>query len=149
MDSVTEAGNSADPPRVLRASVGLWCALAVVLLLQAALAWGGWDLLQQRLIEQRAATSVQAGSAARTLLLVNSGIAVVLAAGYAGLAWLMRQRRPWARLAVTGLAILHLALMLVTASLSAQNIIMLLLAVAAWACCWRRSSSEWLTGEHD
>ncbi|MBA8827155.1 protein-S-isoprenylcysteine O-methyltransferase Ste14 [Saccharopolyspora lacisalsi] len=148
MDSSNDDSDAGPPPRVLRAALGIWCALGAFLLLRAALAWSGQAMLRRMLVERQSLPTEQAGSAATTLLLVNTGIAVVLAVGYGVLAWLMLQRKSWARLAVTALAIAHLALVLVMASVTAQHVIVLLLAVAGWACSWRGSSSRWLAGEH-
>ncbi len=148
MNSSSDDSDAGPPPRVLRAALGIWCALGAFLLLRAALAWSGQGTLRRTLIEQQSLPAEQAGSAAMTLLLVNTGIAVVLAAGYAVLAWLMLRRKSWARLAVTALALVHLALVLAVASITAQHVIVLLLAVAGWACSWRGSSSQWLASEH-
>lgn len=143
----TPSGTGGDqPPYVLRVAVGLWCALAVFLLLQSGLAWTGLDWLRQRLVEQQGLSAARAGAAARSLLAVNTAIAVVVAAAYAALTWFVWRRRAWARLAVTVLTVVHLLLILVTAALSTPNLIMLALAVAAWACCWRPSVTDWLTG---
>ncbi|MDR7302367.1 hypothetical protein [Haloactinomyces albus] len=135
------------PPRVLRTAVGLWGALAVFLIVRAAVAWVDVDRLHRRLIEQPGTTPAEASSAVRSLLLGNLAIAVALAAAYAGLAWLIRQRHWWARIAVTVLTVAHLVMILGTMSLSASNGIVAVLALVAWACCWRAESTEWLNGE--
>lgn len=135
------------PPTAVRAAVGLWWAVAVLLVLRAALSFGGFDLLRRQWIEQRGATPAEAASVVQAQLLMNLALAVVLALAYAALAWMMWKRRGWARTAVTVLAVLQLVMVLATGALSVPNLITLVLMVAAWACSWRASSSEWVAGE--
>ncbi len=144
----TFGGGAADeqPPYVVRAALGLWCALAVFLLVQSGLSWTGVEWLEQRLVEQQGMPAERASSVARSLLLVSSGITVLVAASYVTFAWMLWRGRAWARIAVTVLAIAHVLLILVASAVSVSNVIVLLLVAAAWACCWRRSTTDWLTG---
>ncbi|RCW46894.1 hypothetical protein DFQ14_101234 [Halopolyspora algeriensis] len=135
------------PPTILRVALALWGALAVLLIVRAAVSWSDFDRLRRRLLGQQGMTPAEAGSAAQTLLLVNLAIAVALAAGYAGLAWLVRKRQWWARIAVTVLTVLHLVMILGTMSMSASNLVVSVLALGAWACSWRAESTEWLNGD--
>lgn len=145
----TGRGDSGDgpAPTVLRVAVALWGALAVLLLVRAAVSWADFDRLHRRLLGQQGMTSAEASAAAQSLLLVNLVISVALAAGYAGLAWLIRKRQWWARIAVTVLTVVHLLMILGTMALSASNLVVVVLALGAWACCWRAESTEWLTGD--
>ena len=74
------AANTA--PQAVRAGVGLWCALAAFLLVQTAFSWAGRSALQQQLVANHAAAPEQAADRTLQLLLINTGIAVVFAAGY-------------------------------------------------------------------
>lgn len=125
----------------------MWGALAVLLVVRAAVSWADFDRLHRRLLQQPGTAPAEANSAAQSLLLWNLAIAVVLAAAYAGLAWLIRKRHWWARIAVTVLTVAHLVMILGTLSVSASNAVVAVLAVVAWACCWRWESTEWLSGE--
>lgn len=136
-------------PRVVRSGVGLWCALSAFLLVQTAFSWSGRSALEQQLISSHAAPAAQAGDRAMHLLLLNSGLAVAFAAGYAVFGVLVLTKRPWARIAVTALLAVQVVMMLGSLSLSLVNMIVLVLGCAAAACCWTKTAAEWVTGEHE
>ncbi|SDP87139.1 hypothetical protein SAMN04487905_11163 [Actinopolyspora xinjiangensis] len=134
-------------PRTLRAGLGLWVALGVFLLVRAAISWADLGAMRGRLVEASGLLPDEAERLARDLLVANTLLAVVLAAGYAGLGWLVLRRRSWARIAVSALAVAHVLLLLLSGAWSASNLIVLVLAALAWACFWRRETSEWLAGD--
>ncbi|GAB3294002.1 hypothetical protein [Parasphingorhabdus pacifica] len=141
-------GPAAEPPRMLRVSVGLWCALAAFLLAQAGFAWTGRADLQNRLLDSGAAPSAsEAADQARSLLLTNTWIALGFAAVYLTLGLLLLRRLAYVRVVLTVLAALHLVLVLGSAALSLVNVIVFALLGAALATVWRRTSTHWLTGE--
>lgn len=136
------------PPRALRVSAGLWCALAAFLLVQAVLAWFGRADLQRQLVDAGVVGSApEAAEQARSLLLTNTGIAVVLAVVYAALGLLMLRRVAYVRGVVTAVALLQLVLALGSGAMSLVNAIVFALAGAAVVAAWRRTSNDWLTGE--
>lgn len=149
MISSAAGGDSigAQRPYVLRAAVGLWGALAAFIAVQAGVAWRGFGFLQRRLVEQQGISAAEASTVAQNLLLVNTAIAVVLAACYAGFAWMMWKRRGWARIVLTALAAFHLLIVLGMAALTAPSLVVLALVGSAGVCSWRRSSTEWLAPE--
>ena len=132
----------------LRSGIGLWCALAVFLLVQAALSWTARDQIARQLVEQRVAAPEDATSDAQSILLTNLGIAAALAIVYAGLALLLLKRWSWARIALTVVAVVHVLVVLGRGAPSAPGLIALAMAGAALMCCWLRQSSEWLNGEY-
>ncbi|SDJ81568.1 hypothetical protein SAMN04487820_102218 [Actinopolyspora mzabensis] len=134
-------------PRTLRVGLGLWVALGVFLLVRAAISWTDLGALRGGLVDTRGLAPERAEQLAREFLVVNTILAVVLAAGYAGLAWSVLRRHSWARIAVSLLAVAHVLLLLLSGAWSASNLIVLVLAVLAWACFWRRETSEWLAGD--
>ncbi|GAB3545957.1 hypothetical protein J2S53_002762 [Actinopolyspora lacussalsi] len=134
-------------PRTLRAGLGLWAALGVFLLVRAVISWTDLGALRGRLVAASGLLPERAEQLARDLLVANTILAVVLALGYAGLAWLVLRRHSWARIAVSLLAVAHVLLLLLSGSWSASNLIVLVLAALAWACFWRRETSEWLAGD--
>ncbi|MCI2417010.1 hypothetical protein MOQ72_06205 [Saccharopolyspora sp. K220] len=138
-----------ESPRPLRYAIVLWWVVAFVLVLQTVLMWVGRDALPQRLIEGRQATAADAAARAEQLLLVNTGFAAVLAGAYLLLGAMLFNRRPWARIALSAFALVHLVLLLGTGAVFSTNAILLILGVAAAVLMWRRPSTEWLTGEHD
>lgn len=145
MSSPSESG-SGPPPNVLRVAAVLWSALALLLLLRSGLAWTGMDWLRQQLMDGEGLSAARAAATARSLLVVNTLIGVVVAGVYGALTWLLWRRHAWARIAVTVLTVAHLLLILVTGALTVPNLIVLAMAVGAWACCWRPSVTDWLTG---
>ena len=141
------AANTA--PQAVRAGVGLWCALAAFLLVQTAVSWAGRSALQQQLVANHAAAPEQAADRTLQLLLINTGIAVVFAAGYVVLGLLILTRRPWSRIGVSVLLAVQVVMMLGSQSLTVVNIIVLVLGGAAAWCCWSKTGTEWVTGEHE
>ncbi|MBB5154642.1 hypothetical protein [Saccharopolyspora phatthalungensis] len=138
-----------NPPRPLRRAIILWWVVALVLAWQTALMWVGRAELAQRLIEQHQATPADAAGRAQQLLLVNTGFAVLLAAAYLVLGALLFKRRPWARIVLSAFAVVHLFMLLGTGAVFSVNVILLILGAAATVLMWWRSSTDWLTGEHD
>ncbi|PRW63867.1 hypothetical protein [Actinopolyspora mortivallis] len=134
-------------PPALRAGLGLWGAVGVFLLVRALLSWLDFGTLRDRVTQVRDLPAGRAAAMVRDLLLVNTALAVVLAAGYLVLAWLVLRRRSWARIALTVLAAVHVLSVLAFGAWTASNLIVFVLVVLAWACFWRRSTSEWLSGE--
>ncbi|MFR9731428.1 hypothetical protein ACL03H_19555 [Saccharopolyspora sp. MS10] len=137
------------PPRALAAAVGLWSALAAFLLVRTALAWTERPGLERRMVESGAVDAAGAATATREALLLDTGIAVVFAAGYLLAGALLRGRRPWARVGVCALFAVQLVLVLGSRTFSAANLVVLGLGAAAVWCSWTRSSTEWVTGEHE
>ncbi|GAA3365056.1 hypothetical protein [Saccharopolyspora gregorii] len=137
------------PPGSVRAAVGLWSALAAFLLVQTAFSWADRDALRRRLVEAGAAAPDRAEAAALDLLLLNTGLAVVFAAGYALAGVLIRGRRPWARIGVCVLLVVQVVTVLGSRSFAAADLIVLVLGGAAAWCSWTTSSTEWVTGEHE
>lgn len=138
-----------DSPRPLRYAIVLWWVVALVLAWQTALMWFGRAELAGRMIEQHQATPADAVERAQQLLVMNTGIAAVLAAAYLVLGALLFKRRPWARIVLSVFAVLHLVMLLGTGAVFSVNVILLILGAAAAVLMWRRSSTDWLTGEHD
>lgn len=136
-------------PRAVRAGVGFWCALAAFLLVQAAFSWSGRPALEQQLAAARRLAPEQAAAQAQHMLLLNTGLAVLFAAAYAVLGLLVLKQRAWARIAVSGVLAVQLAMAMGSLSLSAVNLIVLVLGGAAAWCCWTRSAAEWVSGEHE
>ncbi|WP_092525742.1 hypothetical protein [Actinopolyspora saharensis] len=145
----TSRSSLAGGPPALRAGLGLWGALGVFLIVRATIAWTEFGSLRDRLIDVRDVPAAQAGSMVRNLLLVNTAVAVALTAGYVVLALLVLWRRSWARVLLTVLAGGHVLFVLAFGTWTPTNLVVLLLAVLAWACFWRRSTSEWLAGDRD
>lgn len=133
-------------PRVLRVGFGLWAVLGTFLVIRAGIAWTSFGALRDRFARQRGDDPAAAADTVSTLLIANTLIALALAVGYVGLAWLMLRRKQWARIAVSLLAAAHVLLVLLSGAWTGTNLIVLGLAVAGWACCWRAASSEWLGG---
>lgn len=102
------------PPASVTASARLWLASALAGLVAAALAWTRWDERREALVAEvlsedpnqdaDLAASVVAGALGASLAVI-----VVLALLEALLAVLVRRRRPWARVLLVVLAVLHLA----------------------------------------
>lgn len=137
------------PPGSVRAAVGLWSALAAFLLVRTAFSWADRDALRRRLVEAGVAAPDRAEAAALDLLLLNTGLAVVFAAGYALAGVLIRGRRPWARIGVCVLLVVQVVTVLGSRSFAAADLIVLVLGGAAAWCSWTTSSTEWVTGEHE
>ncbi|QGK71653.1 hypothetical protein GIY23_20930 [Allosaccharopolyspora coralli] len=134
-------------PAPLRVGIGLWCAAAAFLLVQALFSFTGVSGLEQELADSGVAAG-DAADRARALLTTNLVLAIVLAAVYAGLGFMLGSRRAWVRIVLTIVAFGHVIMVLATLATSVQNLITLVLLVAAVACTWKRDSSEWLHGEH-
>ncbi len=133
-------------PAPLRVGIGLWCAAAAFLLVQAIFSFNGVGGLERELVDSGLGQSDAAGQA-RALLTTNLVLAIVLGAVYAGLAFMLGTRRAWVRIVLTAVAFGHVIMVLATLATSVQNLITLALLVAAVACTWKRDSSEWLHGE--
>lgn len=136
----------ARPPRSVRVSAALWCALAVFLVAQAVFAWTGQNELRRRLLSQ-GGTEQAAVDEAHSLLLTNTGIAVFLAVVYAVIGLLVLRRFSSARIAATTVVVVHVVVVLGALAVSAANAIVFVLAGAALIALWTRESSEWVTGE--
>lgn len=142
------AEKSEGSPGSLRASAGLWCALAAFLLVQLLFSWSDKaELRGQLLASGVAGSAVEAEEKARSLLLLNTGLAVALAATYVVLGLLLLRRLAYVRVAVTVLVILHAVVVLGAGTPSLVNLIVFALAGAALVTAWKRTSSDWLTGE--
>ena len=105
--------------------------------------------LPEQLAAARRLAPEQAAAQAQHMLLLNTGLAVLFAAAYAVLGLLVLKQRAWARIAVTGVLAVQLAMAMGSLSLSAVNLIVLVLGGAAAWCCWTRSAAEWVSGEHE
>lgn len=138
-----------DSPRPLRYAIVLWWVVALVLAWQTALMWVGRAELAGRMIERRQATAADAVERTQQLLMMNTGIAAVLVAAYLVLGALLFKRRPWARVVLSAFALLHLVMLLGTGAVLRVNAVLLILGAVASVLMWLRSSTDWLTGEHD
>ncbi|PKW13007.1 hypothetical protein [Saccharopolyspora spinosa] len=138
-----------DSPRPLRYAIVLWWVVALVLAWQTALMWFGRTELAGRMIERRQATPADAVERTQQLLVMNTGIAAVLVAAYLVLGALLFKRRPWARAVLSAFALLHLVMLLGTGAVLSVNVVLLILGAFAAVLMWWRSSTDWLTGEHD
>ncbi|MGI8308714.1 hypothetical protein [Saccharopolyspora hattusasensis] len=138
-----------DSPRPLRYAIVLWWVVALVLAWQTALMWFGRAELAGRMIERRQATPADAVERTQQLLVTNTGIAAALVAAYLVLGALLFKRRPWARVVLSVFALLHLVMLLGTGAVFSVNVVLLILGAIAAVLMWRRSSTDWLTGEHD
>lgn len=137
------------PPRTVRVAVVLWWIIALLLLAQLAVMWSGYDQLGRSLVDVGMVAPEEADARAARLLWVNTGMAVVLAAGYFVLAALLFGRRPWVRLVLTMLAIVHLLMVLGTGAVFGPQALLVALGIPATVLLWGPSGAEWITGEHD
>ncbi|MBE9374885.1 hypothetical protein IQ251_10565 [Saccharopolyspora sp. HNM0983] len=140
---------STPAPRMLRVSIVLWWIVAVVLLLQTGSMWLGRAELPGVLLRQGAVGAGAAQDRAEHLLLVNTLVAVVFAAAYLALGAALFRRRPWARIALSAVGVLHLLMLLGTGAVLSVNAVVLVIGAAAAVLLWRRPSGDWIAGEHD
>ncbi|WP_433870385.1 hypothetical protein [Saccharopolyspora sp. CA-218241] len=137
------------PPRQLRLSIVGWWVVALLLLLQTAVMWAGRDALPDQVAGSGLAPLGEAAGHARHLLAVNTAFGIGLAAAYLVLGALLFRRRPWARLLLTGFAVVHLLMLLGTGAVLSVNGVLVLFGAVAGLLLWWPTSTEWVTGEHD
>jgi hypothetical protein len=125
-----------EAPRTVRIAVGLWLAVAVFVLFTSAGLW-----FQHGEIERM---SGKPPGEVTNFLLALTVAAVVFAAVYGLLAWLLVRRRNWARIALTVVAVVHM-LWLLLVGVSAANLVTLLLICVAIVFTWQSATAQWLT----
>ncbi|GDY29461.1 hypothetical protein [Gandjariella thermophila] len=139
-----DAEPAEDAPLALRGAVGVWLALAIFGLANAGYLWLLRDSVRRLLIEQQHVRPDDAPGLTHQLLVDNTVTAVLLAVVYAALAVLLRTGRSWARLGLTAVAGLHLALTLVAGGRTVQNVLVAVLILAGLLLTWRGTTSRWL-----
>ncbi|MFI9813129.1 hypothetical protein [Saccharothrix variisporea] len=126
------------PPGTARAAVALWYALAAFGLVNVAYLW-----VRRGALVEVAAREGFGGGAVTALLLQLTAVAVVFGAGYVVFGRMLRLGKPWARRAVTAVALLHVVWLLLSRSASA-NLVVVLLIVAGCVLTWLRGTAEWV-----
>ena len=124
-----------DAPRPVRIAVGLWLAVAVFVLFTSAGLW-----FQRGEIERM---SGKPPGEVTTFLLSLTVVAVIFAAGYGWLTWLLVKRRNWARIVLSLVALVHMLWLLVV-GVSAASLVTLLLICAAIVFTWQSATAQWL-----
>lgn len=139
---------STPAPRPLRASIVLWWVVAALLVLQIAAMWLNRAALPTALPGGGADPGGAADRADR-LLLGNTAAAGVFAVAYCALGAALFGRRPWARVVLTVVAVLHLLMLLGTGAVLGPQSVLLVIGVAAAVLLWHPTSGDWIAGEHD
>ncbi|MFC7341596.1 hypothetical protein [Saccharopolyspora griseoalba] len=134
-------------PKPLRFAVVLWWVVALLLLLEIAAMWFDRGGLVEQLMRAEGLPAADAARRASRLLVSQTAFGLVLAAGYLVLGAFVQRRRAWARIALTGFAVVHLVMLLGTGAVLGPQAVLLVLGVVAAVLMWRGTSGEWLTGE--
>ena len=136
-------------PRLLRASIVLWWVVAVLLVLQIAAMWLDRGGLPAELLRQGVVDAGGAEDRAGRLLLGNTLVAGAFAVAYFALGAALFRRRPWARIMLSVVAVLHLLMLFGTGAVLGAQAVLLIIMVVAAVLLWRPTSGDWITGEHD
>lgn len=130
-------------------SIVLWWAVAALLVLQLAVMWLNRADLPAALLSQGVVDASGAEERAGRLLLGNTVAAGVFAVAYFALGAALFGRRPWARIVLSVVAVLHLMMLLGTGAVFSVQAVVLVIMVVAAVLLWRPASGDWITGEHD
>ena len=123
-----------DAPRPVRIAVGVWLATAVFVLFTAAGLW-----FQRGEIERM---SQKPPGEVTTFLVALTVVAVIFAGLYAWLTRVFLQRRNWARIALSLIAIVHMMWLLLV-GISPASLVTLLLICVAIVFTWQARTAQW------
>lgn len=127
-------------PQSVRVAVGLWLATATFGVLNTIYYWTQFGAVRDALAKLGSADPAQGAS---TLLTFHSVTMVLFAVPYVLFALLLRRGRPWARVALTAVAVLEL-LYLVGQGVNAEGVLIAMLLAGALLTSWWRTSTDWL-----
>lgn len=126
------------PPRVVRAAVALWFALAAFALVSNGFLW-----LRRGALEEGARRAGHDPAAVTGLLVQLTVVAAGFALGYGLFGYLLRRGSRWARGVLTAVAVLHV-LWIVLPGASAVNLVTLLLIATGLALTWLPGTAQWV-----